>query len=67
MLEKAAGLVYEDREAVKAQGQRPPDGAEYLDLLRAVAGLGADTEAQEDLLDELRDFALRKHPAGEGW
>lgn len=61
--ETAAKLLERDRGDARRLGLSPPGVAEYLDLLRAVVHY-AETEAdQEDILDEISEFALRKHPS----
>jgi MoxR-like ATPase len=63
VLEKAAGMVADDRAEVARRGVCPPGGAEYLDLLRAVAvRFAGDPDKQRAALDRIRSFALRKHP-----
>ena len=62
VLEEAAAMLIEDRLAAKRRHLPPPGGAEYLDLIRALVHLEKDTAAQLELLVELRDFTLRKHP-----
>ncbi len=69
VLQSAAEMVADDREAVEGRGLCPPGGAEYLDLLRVVASRWAgDAAAQKLALGKIRAFALRKHPDEEvGW
>lgn len=62
VLQRAAEMLVEDRAAAQRRGLSPPGGAEYLDLLRALFHLGRDTAHRIELLDEIRDFTLRKHP-----
>ncbi|MEX1368359.1 MAG: MoxR family ATPase [Nannocystaceae bacterium] len=69
LLSKAATLLWHDRTEALRQQLPLPGQAEYLDLLRAVTTLGEDDPAEEldetamlELLDELADFALKKHP-----
>lgn len=62
VLEAAARLLAEDREQIRQRDLAPPGLAEYIDLLHAVTGLDPDAEKQIDLLEQLRNFALRKHP-----
>lgn len=65
ILKLAAEQLAEDRAIVQGRGLCPPGGAEYLDLLRAVAELGSDTEEQKSYLKRIGDFVLKKHPAEE--
>lgn len=63
VLDRAAGLLSEDRAEAKQLGLSAPGLAEYLDLIRAVTTLHpSDAAAQEGLLKEVAEFALRKHP-----
>ncbi len=62
VLGKAAEMLAEDRERLSRQGLTPPGGAEYLDLLRAVARSGKEPDEQQKLLERVGEFALRKHP-----
>jgi MoxR-like ATPase len=63
LLESAAGMLAEDREAARKQDQPPPGQAEYLDLVRAVLELArGDLERQRQTLERIRAFSLRKHP-----
>ena len=64
VLRKAAELLAEDREDVESTGRVPPGQAEFLDLLRAVTEQCEDAEDQLQLLEEIRRFALQKHPRG---
>ena len=61
---KAAGLLCRDRQAT-GHGQPRPGQAEYLDLLRAVVGLGDDLVEQMRMLGIVAEFTLKKH-AGSG-
>jgi MoxR-like ATPase len=61
ILEDAAGMLVEDREAARKQDQAPPGQSEYLDLVRAVLRLSDDVAQQRETLDRIRGFALRKH------
>jgi MoxR-like ATPase len=66
VLEKAADLLADDREAAR-RGQRTPlpGQAEYLDLVRAVLDLAPDDpDRQRDTLHTIAGFALRKHARG---
>lgn len=68
ILELAARMVWEDRSAMVHRGVCPPGGAEYLDLLRAVAvRWPGNTEDQKEALGRIRDFALEKHPKEPLW
>lgn len=62
VLEEAAAMLIEDRLAAKRRRLPPPGGAELLDLLRALFHLEKEPAKQLDLLEDLRDFTLRKHP-----
>jgi MoxR-like ATPase len=62
VFEKAAQLLADDRQRLSRQGLTPPGGAEYLDLLRAVARSEPDHDQQLQLLERVAQFALRKHP-----
>lgn len=60
VLDKAAQLLVRDRAEARRAGVTPPGQAEYLDLLRAVVTLRADTDARLALLDTLARYAYRK-------
>jgi len=63
LLQLAAEMVHIDREAAKRHGVPPPGQAEYLDLLRAVNKLRpGDSTGQAELLKQIKDLALVKHP-----
>jgi MoxR-like ATPase len=62
VLEKAAAQTAEDRKAVRMTGLAAPGQAEFLDLIRAVIGLASTESDQLTLLDQIKDFALKKHP-----
>jgi len=63
VLEKAARLVVAARNKVRDRNLCPPGGAEYIDLLDAVARLAPDDlVAQGAKLDRLAPFVLDKHP-----
>lgn len=64
VLRRAASLLAEDRKAARERDVCPPGQAEYLDLVRAVQALASGEAAQTRLLDDLRRFTYRKHPAG---
>lgn len=68
LLRDAAAMVADDREEVARRGLCPPGGAEYLDLLRAIAELAPrDAKAQRAMLERIRPYALQKHPAEPAW
>ena len=63
ILKMAVEMLIEDRKTAQSEKLNPvPGQAEYLDLLRAIHQLrpGMPKE-QEDILIEIRNFALRKH------
>lgn len=63
VLERAAELLARDREAARRLDLNPPGGAEYLDLLRALAERFPGQEGEQlSWLEEISRFALRKHP-----
>ncbi len=63
VLQRAAELTADDRATVKERGLAPPGQAEYLDLLRAVVEQHPnDDDKQLALLEQVAEFALRKHP-----
>jgi MoxR-like ATPase len=66
ILEQAARLLIDDRKTALDGNLRPLPGlAEFIDLLRAIRGLGGtDAEAQQSWLNRIAPFALRKYPAG---
>lgn len=68
VLRTAAEMLADDRAEIARRGVCPPGGAEYLDLLRAVAVRwpGAMDE-QMAALERIRTFALRKHPEETAW
>lgn len=59
---RAAELLWEDRQTAEKDGLPPPGQAEYFDLLRALASLSPEPAGQPDLLGQIADFALKKHP-----
>ncbi len=59
---KAARQLIIDRNAAKEKGVVPPGQAEYLDMLRALAVLGKTEQAQDEMLDKIHKFVLRKYP-----
>lgn len=63
--QRAAEQLHQDRAEAARQGRRPlPGQAEYMDLLRALHNQRRnDPSAQIDLLDRIKDFALRKYSA----
>jgi MoxR-like ATPase len=62
VLRQAAEAVEQDRALIRERGLNPPGGAEYLDLVRAVAEqLPQDPEGQSKLIEKIRRFVLRKH------
>ncbi|MEX1366725.1 MAG: MoxR family ATPase [Nannocystaceae bacterium] len=62
VLTRAAKLVSRDHEIARGLGVTPPGQAEYLDLLRALAELADDETSRRELLEQIADFALKKHP-----
>jgi len=63
VLEMAARLVRAARNKVRERNLCPPGGAEYIDLLDAVARLApGDIDAQRTTLDRLAPYVLDKHP-----
>ena len=64
---QAAQMVLDDRADCIDADVSPPGGAEYLDLLRAVAERIADREEPPEMaagyLETARRFLIRKHPA----
>lgn len=60
LLPGAADLLLEDREMAQSLGLYLPGLAEYLDLLRALAGLGTSDPMAE--LHNLREFVYAKQP-----
>ena len=68
VLRAAAEMVAEDRAEVVRRGLCPPGGAEYLDLLRAVATrFPGKSKEQNAALERIRGFALHKHPEVPDW
>lgn len=57
----AADQLIEDRQLSKDYGYKPPGQAEYLDILRVLQSVDGK-EAQRKMLEDIQDFALRKHP-----
>lgn len=62
VLEEAAKMVIEDRKAAQRLGLTAPGQAEYLDLVRAVMKLGKSETERVRILQDIRVFALKKHP-----
>jgi MoxR-like ATPase len=63
VLHAAAKQLWDDREASRQQGLHPlPGQAEYMDLLRALHNRHPrEPEQQNELLNQISGFALRKH------
>ena len=57
---KAAEQLIKDRTLADDYGYKPPGQAEYLDILRVLQQF--DKSDQAKMLNEIQDFALRKHP-----
>lgn len=67
LLDDAARMLAGDRAEIRRQGLAPPGGAEYLDLLRAVVHLGETLDERRELLKQVAQFTLKKHPdSGDG-
>lgn len=65
VLEEAADLTAKDRDQIRKRQVHPPGLAEFLDLVRAVVEQRpGDAGAQRALLQEVRPYALWKHPGG---
>lgn len=62
LLGDAADLVIRDRAKARELGLVPPGQAEYLDLLRAVSSARRSAKAREEMLAQIAEFALKKHP-----
>jgi len=61
-----AALLWKDRQTMLRAGLAPPGGAEYLDLLRILVERAEDDpKRQDELLDVVAGFALKKHPTEE--
>ena len=58
----AARQLYQDRQEAVNLGFKPPGQAEYLDILRVLAGMRLDEDGQLAMLKKIQDFALKKHP-----
>lgn len=61
-LASAAAQLIEDRREAEQKQRYAPGLAEYLDLVIAVARLGASEAEQSDLLNQIAGFVLRKTP-----
>ena len=62
VMETAARQLYQDRQEAVNLGFKPPGQAEYLDILRVLAGMKLDEDGQLAMLAKIQDFALKKHP-----
>jgi MoxR-like ATPase len=60
VLKAAAQLLIRDRSQAQAQRRYAPGLAEYLDLVRALAGMAPDRAKQRRMLERIAAFALRK-------
>lgn len=60
VMEQAADQLIADRALAEGYGYKPPGQAEYLDILRVLQQF--DPSEQANILIEIQDFALRKHP-----
>ena len=58
----AAHQLYLDRQEAIGLGFKPPGQAEYLDMLRVLSRMELDEAGQLKKLEEIQDFALKKHP-----
>ena len=58
VLREAAGMLVDDRLEAEPRGVYMPGLAEFLDVLRALVGLGGDPMKH---LTRVREFAFRKH------
>jgi MoxR-like ATPase len=63
ILQEAATMLIDDREAAQREARRPlPGQAEYLDILRALHRLRpGKPQEQADMLSKIARFAFRKH------
>ncbi len=61
VLHEAARQLHKDRIKAKSLGYKPPGQAEYLDILRVLSRLADDEKQQLELLEDIKDFALKKH------
>jgi len=63
VLNEAAEQLYKDRLKADSLGVTPPGQAEYLDMLQVLDQLAPDdTKKQRELLETIREFALKKYP-----
>ncbi len=64
--EKTAHMLWEDRQEAIRRNHPAPGQAEYLDILRALRGMGAGKKPNEDEqlkhLEMIGEFALKKYP-----
>ena len=58
----AAQQLHKDRQEAIGLGFKPPGQAEYLDLLRVLSRMELDEASQLEMLGQIQDFALKKHP-----
>ena len=58
----AAKQLHKDRQEAIGLGFKPPGQAEYLDLLRVLSRMELDETSQLEMLEQIQDFALKKHP-----
>ena len=62
VMETAAKQLHQDRLEAATLGFKPPGQAEFLDILRVLARLKLDEAKQLKKLEQIQDFALKKHP-----
>ena len=62
ILRQAAEQLADDRREILRRGLAPPGSAEFLDLLRVLVRATVDSESQQQLLDQVSEFVLRKYP-----
>ena len=62
VLSEAARQLRKDREKWLDKNMPAPGMAEYLDLVRAVSEMKSSSDEQLALLQEIKDFVLKKHP-----
>jgi len=62
LLEEAARLLIADRKVAENLGLPMPGQAEFLDLVRAVTRLSKDSKERENILHQIANLALKKHP-----
>lgn len=60
--QKAADMLWEDRQEAQKRNHPAPGQAEYLDILRALKGMELDESQQRKALDAIGEFALKKYP-----